>query len=456
MGEWIRMACALSMGAVVSACAGESSDDGEPDGGANDVGIDVIADGSDFDDTDGGATCEGSIAVEGSGESVDFGTVPIGAQATRTLVVRNTGCGPLLVAQAQLFGESGEFELALDDFAGVTLGPAGTVDDETTEAIESDAMTLDLGFAPTEIGPASGRLLLYSNDRVTPELRIELEGSGEANEPPVAIASCTVRDSGLPAVPGVLDARPLDSIDCTGATSYDPDGEIVTWHWTLVARPEGSSAAPSPADAAMTSLFVDVAALADEEYELQLTVTDDSGVSSTEPASVTIRSVPDADIFVQLVWNTPGDADQTDTGAGRGSDLDLHLLHSNGCWDSVWDCEPTNGSPDWGGPGTSDDPSIDIDDTDGAGPENANLSNPESGVTYTVGVHYWDPWGYGPSDATVRIYIHGELVYEETRTLEADNQFWEVAEINWPSASLVEIGRMYDDLPACEGDGSGE
>jgi hypothetical protein len=80
---------------------------------------------------------------------------------------------------------------------------------------------------------------------------------------------------------------------------------------------------------------------------------------TTEPTIPICGYIPcpfDDDIVIELVWDTPGDQDQTDTGSGAGSDLDLHFRHPDGPWqDSVWDCNPSNPNPNWDNPGDSDD-----------------------------------------------------------------------------------------------------
>lgn len=138
----------------------------------------------------------------------------------------------------------------------------------------------------------------------------------------------------------------------------------------------------------------------------------------------------DDDIVVELVWNTPNDPNQTDT---VGADLDLHFRHPNGLWqDPVWDCSPSNPNPDWA---TDDDPEMVRADDDGAGPEIVVLKQREN-VNYSVGVYYTSDNGFGPSYATVRIYIEGTLVYESTEML-VTGQFWQVAYIS--SAGLIDV-----------------
>src|SRR5690606_12762612 len=73
---------------------------------------------------------------------------------------------------------------------------------------------------------------------------------------------------------------------------------------------------------------------------------------------------------------------------------------------------------------------------DGGGPENMNLSVPEDGVTYSIGVHYWNDWGYGPTDATVKVYHYADLVYEVTYEGLQPLDMWCVGFINWPQVGV--------------------
>ena len=105
----------------------------------------------------------------------------------------------------------------------------------------------------------------------------------------------------------------------------------------------------------------------------------------------------------------------------------------------TYDTYYANLTPNWETPSVVDDPSLDLDDTDGAGPENINLNQPLAGRTYRVGVHYWADYGAGATGATVRIYIHGELVHEAKIQSLKDCDLWDVAEIEWPSGTVKPV-----------------
>lgn len=261
---------------------------------------------------------------------------------------------------------------------------------------------------------------------------------------PVARPLCTVRGSTAPPVNDLL-VRPLDTLSCNGDSSRDEDGRIVEYIWSVDSAPDGSTYLPEPSNASNTQFFIDSAG----RYTLNLTVVDDSGCAS-QPSPVTIVSRPDADIYVELTWTTPGDLNESDTGFGSGSDLDLHLLHPSGCWTHTsWDCHFRARDPDWGDPGDGDDPSLDLDDTDGGGPEAISLDAPQNGVTYLVGVHYFTAHGFGDALANVKIYIDGEVVFQApTRTM-SDNEWWVVCSIAWPSTLVTPVDILYDDVPTC-------
>jgi uncharacterized protein YfaP (DUF2135 family) len=106
-----------------------------------------------------------------------------------------------------------------------------------------------------------------------------------------------------------------------------------------------------------------------------------------------------------------------------------------------------NREPNWGSPGATDNPSLDIDDVDGHGPENINLDNPES-VTYRVGALYFSDHGRGATNSTIRIWLQSVLVFEYRGKYMTDRQFWDVAAIEWgvrPEA--VQIDNLTNGVP---------
>lgn len=369
----------------------------------------------------------------------------------RSLSVESCGSTPLRVDRIEIEGAEGVFRV-LTEFEGesplfelAAAGPDGNF----------PAQQVEVGFWPTELTGYGGTLVIYSNGDPSP-LRVDLFGRGVDNACPVPVVA--QRD---------LSVAPLDIITLDGSASTDPDGEVRRWQWTVVSRPDGSVSVPvesydnpaRPADGGPDDddttpqglFFVDLAG----EYTLELRVVDALGQGSCDPAVATlhIQAIPQRDMHIQMVWSTPDDPDETDD---IGTDIDLHLRHENamGRWGSDgndWAVYFNNTNPDWGVIGQqSDDPTLDIDDTNGAGPENVNLDNPEIGVTYDIGALYFraqstfndpeiDPRVDHLSYVTVRLFIRGELFAEWVdRDLDENRALWWVASVEW-----------CDDDPAC-------
>jgi len=238
-----------------------------------------------------------------------------------------------------------------------------------------------------------------------------------------------------------------------GDQSYSSNGQIDKWEWG-VEQPPGSTSSFVPSHTVPNPSFeTGVAGV----YTFHLTVWDEINTPSCFPASYEVVVIPDEAIQVELMWHTPEDPDETDTGPEAGADLDLHFLHPwaegvdadldgvpDGWFDIPFDCFWFNPHPQWGtyDPAIDDDPVMQNDDTDGAGVEVTTLDLPES-AEYRVGVHYWDDHGYGASYATVRVYIYAQLVFEVANLSLVESDLWEVCTVEWPSGK---VNVVTDDL----------
>jgi hypothetical protein len=366
---------------------------------------------------------------------LDFGPSTIDQRSTRTVRLRNAGTERLDVDDVALVGDAnGAFTLEAWALPGGLERPPF--------ALEPDAeANVVVGYTPDGESRHDGRLVIASNDPIDGLLEVDLRGTGSTNACPVAIAEGRVLGSGA-MFATQIDTLPLENIELSALRSFD-DGEVRTYQWEVIGRPRDSTAGVTNAANANARLFLDLAG----DYLVELRVFDDLNVPSCASATVAIRAQPDEDIHVQLVWDTPADRDQGDI---VGTDLDLHYLHPLGSWDrQPWDIYWNNKEANWGNPGrTDDDPSLDIDDTDGAGPENVNHDNPESGNTYRVGVYYYSDNGFGPSYATVRVYIEGALTYEKRdKYLEREDVFWDVAGVVWPLKQVIETDTLRQGFP---------
>jgi hypothetical protein len=151
--------------------------------------------------------------------------------------------------------------------------------------------------------------------------------------------------------------------------------------------------------------------------------------------------LPDDAIVIELLWDTPADPDQTDTGPNAGTDMDLHFAHplSAGAdldcdgkpdpwftnpYDTFW----FNPNPTWG----NAKPELELNDTDGGGPEHIDLPYPGGTISepmqYDVGVHYLNDHGFGASYATVNVWIQGNLVLQIDKVQMKALDMWH----SWP------------------------
>lgn len=156
---------------------------------------------------------------------------------------------------------------------------------------------------------------------------------------------------------------------------------------------------------------------------------DVSGVGTQPP-------LDELGLHIKIAWNT----DDTDE--------DSHLIMPGGTFfDCFSDCYFGNPAPDWGTTGDwHDDPFLDVDDVDGYGPENINISTPQPG-TYTFKVHYYADSHQSaskPSTATVEVWSYGVLLQSFGPTTTAStNWTWDVFTIDWPSATITTQGNLW-------------
>ncbi|MEZ4250426.1 MAG: hypothetical protein R3B99_19510 [Polyangiales bacterium] len=222
--------------------------------------------------------------------------------------------------------------------------------------------------------------------------------------------------------PEVVEGRPLTNI--TWSMGVQDDGFTVNARWMLSSRPDGSAAAftgSSRIDVPGTLPFTFMPDLAGE-FPVDITVSDEDGQTAT--CTTLVRAVVDEGLRIEMFWNT-----------GGRTDMDLHLLNPSATsWFNPNDCYYANCQSGlaWPPAGMLDDPSLDIDDTDGFGPENINIEEPSPG-TYRVGVHAFS----GDGGVTVRIYCGGSrtdarATFGPTRITNrggTSGDFWRVADV---------------------------
>lgn len=385
----------------------------------------------------------GAACMQLSHESeINFGEGSIGFANNRTIVIENcSSTSDLNVSEISVCTDvDGSCDASSPLFTINEASLPGELPTNPAVIGPQDTANFVLTYTPEDLSVSTGKLTVRSDDPAKSALVVPIVGKGTDNACPTAVAQAKVATSTRWET--AIATIPLQTIDFR-SESTDVDGTVDRYEWSIIQQPTNSTTRFSPSSTvAEPSLFLDLAG----EYLIELKVFDNDGMESCgDQAIIHIVARPDEDIHVQLVWDTPADPDQTDT---HGTDLDLHFLHPLGRWNQApWDIFYFNKTNDWGPPGPEGDPSLDIDDVDGAGPENVNLNGPEN-LVYSVGVYYYADNGFGPSYGTIRVYIGGVQTYEYRDMFMAGaGTFWNAANISWPSGNVTATNLVRQGFP---------
>ncbi len=378
---------------------------------------------------------------------VNFGGKLVGKPATVDVEITSCGDQELEINEIFLGPESsGDFTLELKDLVNA-VDPITilTPSDQPVKLLPNQTATFQVQFVPDEINALDGNgqpvpdlgLISIKSNAFIADLDVDVIGFGVEVECPTAVILVQEGE----------EVIPQTKLHLVGSQSFASTGAIEQYTWT-VQQPVGSQ-----------SIFVPSASVADPTFEVnvagtyvfRLSVKDSGGTESCIDGEATVFVNPDEAIHVELVWETPNDPDQTDEGPVAGADLDLHFVHPfateqdidgdgalDGYFDATFDTFWFNDQPNWGSfdANIDDNPGLDRDDTDGAGPENINLNGPENGLEYKLGVHYWNDHGFGPSYATIRVFIFANLVFEMSDVELTNHDMWTVGSVAWPSGEV--------------------
>jgi len=153
---------------------------------------------------------------------------------------------------------------------------------------------------------------------------------------------------------------------------------------------------------------------------------------------------------VQLTWTS-----------NPSSDLDLHLLRpTTGVMFSGTDCyfgnckaeNTSNLGLEWGATGAAGNPVLDVDDTEGYGPENIYLASGAESGQYRIIIDNWD--GTVGEIATVRIYLDDvERARYTSLPLDyaSNREYWEVAKVNILTGAISVVGTYTSSAPVTLG-----
>ena len=370
-------------------------------------------------------------------QTLEFGPRVVGVTHTLNLKVKNCGDGLVPVYKVGMMSDSDpQFSLA----AGLT--PPYDLDLE-------QSTTVTIGFNPTEPDKSYSATLRVENGApMMPNLDVPIFGSGIAGDAQCPISVVTYNGDAL--------EPPFEPVAFSGSDSYPLAGnKVITYAWDVEA-PAGAHPQFEPSDTAPTVLVTPEVC---GEYLFKLKVWDDLGNEGCNTATRSVKVLPEDDIYLELVWFTPGDANELDEGPGKGADLDLHFVsplgngpdadgdgEPDGWFDSPNDCYWQEPNPEWGGidPGVDDDPQMAVADMDGAGPEVVYINKPSSGV-YRVAVHYFNDNDFGDSFAKVRVYVKQGKAFESDFVKLENRDMWDVARITVEGIAISVKPELKDD-----------
>ncbi len=375
---------------------------------------------------------------------VDFGAVLVGTVATQSVTLSTCSEAPVTIDAIGLDEGSAEaFSLVLGDAfeapggsgaiggseGGVTLAPGG-------------AYVFEVRFAPKAASPVG---VDGSAIPSLTRLNVGWETFGRTEVPVSAVAIPHACPTAVIKVAEGEEVIPGTVLHLSGEQSYFPGmGPIQKYQWS-VQQPAGSASTFVPnANAPNPTFEANVQGV----YTFSLEVWGAGDVKSCGPAQYSVIVLPDNAIRVELGWDTPGLPDTSE--AGFPPDLDLHFAHPfatgydidgdavhDGWFDNPFDVYWFNPNPDWGAFGNPDDnPELHWDK---GSSEVLWLNVPEDGMRYRVGAHYWNDHGFGPSVATVRIYVYDQLVFESEPMAMVSRDFCEVATIDWPAGTVLPV-----------------
>ncbi len=373
---------------------------------------------------------------------IDLGNRRIDATYSKVMVLKNSGQANCDLTNIELIeNQSNVFGLdELPSFPKV-LTP-------------SERVNFKVNFTPTAEQSYTGKFVITGSDLTWENGKKEfgLLGTGRIAMGPIAVCNPDYFE----VEPAIDNERaPVNSIIMLdGSGSYDTNGGTLTYMWSKISAPEGSTARPRTPTQSKSKYFVDVTG----SHKLKLTVTNEDG--ETDSCEIEAVGLSANSLHIELFWDA-------------ANDVDLHLRTpdgDDGDWFSDKDCyfgNCTTGSPgagapcqdnstctlmgggtcvngactggeprpdglEWGQPGREDNPRLDRDDMSGTGPENINLQAPwDSGDKYyTVAVDFYKK-NSDATNASVRVYCNGDIQYSGTQLLEDDKWWWYAANVKW-------------------------
>jgi hypothetical protein len=365
------------------------------------------------------------LAVEPA--MVDFGEVPKGSIARQNISLHNCNDGADLQIENTQMISDGRGAFAIDSLAGLlNVVPPG-------QSLEFDVL-----FTPGVQIASEGLIVVSSDDPDHASTEIPLFGRrGDDCPTPVALARLMGQEDFSEHVDTVTEK----TIEFDGTMSRSRDSDVVSYEWTILAQPTGSTATMLPnRRSAKPTLFLDKPGI----FEIGLDVYDAAGRRSCgEQVVVQLVARTQAAIEVRVSWRPAED----DTVGGQ--DLDLHYLHvlPEANWEvAPYDIFSGNPTQDWGRPGPIDDPFwFQVEQSNG-GEELIRHNHPVDGRYHVVAYHAGGQPGTAFARTTIHVNGFERHVYEN-REVENIGRSWDIAVINWPMGTVEPRNREGTGFP---------
>lgn len=270
----------------------------------------------------------------------------------------------------------------------------------------------------------AGGITCNAADPVCPPSNLPAGFSGGSGAPTISPTSPS----------GTSVSTAASNLVVTGTTSATTSG-----YWLLVV---GSTLRSAGVLAVLAGDYEAEIPLFCGQQDLVLTFSNSSGRSYFF-ATVTLTDCTTPSFRVQLTWDT-----------GPSSDIDLHLIRPGGSFRTSNDCYYGNctvtGGLEWGATGPAGNPLLDVDDTEGWGPENITIATGAETGQYRVVVHNYD--GSLSTRATVKVFFNDvEATRYTSQVLDTPNDYWSVATVNVLTRTVTAVNTYSSTPPSAPG-----
>lgn len=264
------------------------------------IGQSVMLDGSGSSDADGDAlTYSWTVISPASEAGTQLLSDSTGAMPHLVPTVHETYVVQLVVNDGTDSSAPDTVSLVVGNTAPIadagddaTAGPGDTVTLDGSGSTDVDGDSLSYSWTIVEM-PVGSAVALAGESSVAPSFTLDALGEYhiqlivndgiDSSEADLVVINST--NTAPVAVAGDDQAVDVGSIaQLNGSASYDADGDALTYSWSLISAPTGSSAAVSDSGAEMPSVSVDLAG----SYVIQLVVND--GLASSVPDTVVLTT----------------------------------------------------------------------------------------------------------------------------------------------------------------------